>query len=300
MTPTNRRDFLKNITALAAAAGAAQAAAPDWKKQIGLEMYTVRDLTPKDYEGTLAKIAAIGYKEIEPASADYGGMQPKQFRAMLDRYGVTMPTTHIGATAGPGLEKELEGFQIMGLKYTEVKGGGGTPGNMAKTPQEAAKRTAQLLNEHGKITKKFGMKMLYHNHAQEFQPFESSAERPYDILLAETDPAVVAMQLDIGWASVAGQNVLEMFKKNPGRFELWHVKDARGIKTLDPKLDQRARMRNVLLVPIGQGEVNYKPIFEAADIAGMKHFCIEQDNAAAWGDSVAAARVSFEALSKIL
>jgi sugar phosphate isomerase/epimerase len=299
MTPTNRRDFLKNIAAFAAAGGAAQASGPDWKKQIGLEMYTVRDLTPKDYEGTLAKIAAIGYKEIEPASADYGGMQPKQFRAMLDRYGVTMPSTHIGASAGPGLEKELEGFEIMGLKYTEVKGGGGAP-NMGKTPQEAAKRTAQLLNQHGKITKKFGMKMLYHNHAQEFQPFEGSAERPYDILLAETDPSLVAMQLDVGWASVAGQNVLEMFQKNPGRFELWHVKDAHGIKTLDPKLDQRARMRNVMLVPIGQGEVNYKPIFAAAELAGMKHFCIEQDNAAAWGDSVAAARVSFEALSKIL
>jgi sugar phosphate isomerase/epimerase len=301
MTTTNRRDFLKNITALAAAsAAAAQAAPADWKKQIGLEMYTVRDLTPKDYEGTLAKIAAIGYKEIEPASADYGGMQPKDFRAMLDRHGISMPSTHIGATAGPNLEKELEGFQIMGLKYTEVRGGGDTPGSMAKNAQEAAKRTAKLLNEHGKITKKFGMKMLYHNHAQEFQPFMGSAERPYDILLAETDPSLVAMQLDIGWASVAGQNVLEMFQKNPGRFELWHVKDAYGIKTLDPKLDQRARMRNVMLVPIGQGEVKYKPIFAAAELAGMKHFCIEQDNAAAWGDSVAAARISFEALTKVL
>jgi sugar phosphate isomerase/epimerase len=295
---THRRDFLKHLTALAAAAGAAQGATPDWKKQIGLEMYTVRDLTPKDYEGTLAKVAAIGYKEIEPASANYAGMEPKQFRAMLDRYGVTMPSTHIGATAGPNLEKELEGFQIMGLKYTEVRGG--TRGAAPASPQEATKRTAQQLNEHGKITRKFGMKMLYHNHAQEFQPFEGSTQRPYDILLAETDPSLVAMQLDIGWASVAGQNVLEMFKKNPGRFELWHVKDARGIKSLDPKLDQRARMRNVMLVPIGQGEIDYKPIFAQAELAGMKHFCIEQDNAAAWGDSVAAARVSFEALSKIL
>ena len=302
MADTNRRDFLRNITALSTAAltaaGAAKAAMPDWKKQIGLEMYTVRDLTPKDYEGTLAKLAGFGYKEIEPASANYGGMDPKQFRAMLDRYGVSMPSTHIGATAGPGLEKELEGFQIMGLKYTEVKGGGNGPA--PKAPEEATKRTAQLLNEHGKIARKFGMKMLYHNHAQEFQPFEGSAQRPYDILLAETDPALVAMQLDIGWATVAGQNVLEMFKKSPGRFELWHVKDAKGIKTLDPKLTQRQRMQAIMLVPIGQGEVNYKPIFAQAELAGMKHFCIEQDNAAAWGDSLAAAKVSYDALSKIL
>jgi sugar phosphate isomerase/epimerase len=320
MTDSNRRAFLKHLAAyggVLAAADMAKAAGPDWKKQIGLEMYTVRDLTAKDYEGTLAKVAEIGYKEIEPASANYGGMEPKQFRAMLDRYGVSMPSTHIGATDGPGLEKELEGFQIMGLKYTEIRGGGGggqaparTPGAAAKgkgaaaapaqATEESIKRTAAQLNAHGKVAQKFGMKMLYHNHAQEFQPFEGSSLRPYDILLSETDPALVAMQLDIGWATVAGQNVLEMFKKNPGRFELWHVKDARGIKNMDPKLNQRARMQAAMLVPLGQGEVNYKPIFAAAEMAGMKHFCIEQDNAADWGDSVAAARVSFQNLSKVL
>jgi len=320
MTNHNRREFLKHMTvaggALALAGSAAKAAAPEWKKQIGLEMYTVRDLTAKDYEGTLAKVAEIGYKEIEPASANYAGMEPKQFRAMLDRYGISMPSTHIGATAGPGLEKELEGFQIMGLKYTEIRGGGeaaprpagaagaarkaAPAGGQAQPTEESIKRTAAQLNSNGKIAKKFGMKMLYHNHAQEFQPFEGSALRPYDVLLSETDPALVAMQLDIGWASVAGQDVLAMFKKNPGRFELWHVKDARGIKNMDPKLNQRERMRAAMLVPIGQGEIDYKPFFANAELAGMKHFCIEQDNAADWGDSVAAARVSFERLNKLL
>jgi len=304
MKSTHRRDFLKQLAsaggALAFGASTGLAAATDWKKQIGLEMYTVRDLTPKDYEGTLAKVAEIGYKEIEPASANYANMEPKQFRAMLDRHGITMPSTHIGATAGPNLEKELEGFQIMGLKYTEVRGGGGGGGGQAQPTEESVKHTAEQLNTHGKLTKKFGMKMLYHNHAQEFQPFAGKASRPYDILLAETDPSLVAMQLDIGWATVAGQNVLEMFKKNPGRFELWHVKDARGIKNMDPHLNQRERMRAAMLVPFGQGEIDYKPFFAAADLAGMKHFCIEQDNAADWGDSVAAARVSFQNLSKIL
>jgi sugar phosphate isomerase/epimerase len=317
MTNKNRREFLKGMAAcggaLALAGKAAKAAMPDWKKQIGLEMYTVRDLTPKDYEGTLTKVAEIGYKEIEPASANYAGMEPKQFRAMLDRYGVSMPSTHIGATAGPGLEKELEGFQIMGLKYTEVRGEaparapGAAEANRKAAPaappqptEESIKRSAGQLNKHGEIVKKFGMKMLYHNHAQEFQPFEGKASRPYDILLAETDPALVAMQLDIGWACVAGQNVLEMFKKNPGRFELWHVKDARGIKNMDPNLNQRDRMRAAMLVPVGEGEIDYRPIFANAEQAGMKHFCIEQDNAADWGDSLAAARVSFEKLSKLL
>ena len=102
----NRRSFVKYMGALAVASSAGNAAVPDWKKQVGLELYTVRDLTPKDYEGTLKQVAEIGYTEVEPASANYGGMEPKQFRAMLDRYRLSMPSTHIGATDGPGLEKE--------------------------------------------------------------------------------------------------------------------------------------------------------------------------------------------------
>lgn len=144
------------------------------------------------------------------------------------------------------------------------------------------------------------MKMLVHNHTMEFQPFEGSTMRPYDILLAETDPSLVAMQLDIGWASVAGQNILEIFHKNPGRFELWHVKDARGIKLMTPQMQQSERQRSAMLVPVGEGEVDYKTIFANADLAGLKHYCVEQDNAADWGDSVAAARKSYQNLMKLL
>jgi sugar phosphate isomerase/epimerase len=298
-----RRDLGK--LALAAFPASLLSAA-DWKKQLGLELYTVRDLTAKDYEGTVAKVAEIGYKEVEPAT-NYANMDPKQFRAMLDRYGLTAPTTHVPATEGPELEKQLEGFQIMGIKYTEVRsapaqgGRGASAGGGRRGPTEdSIKRQAAQLNEHGKIVKKFGMKMLLHNHTIEFQPIEGSALRPYDILLAETDPSLVAMQLDIGWASVAGQNILEMFRKNPGRFELWHVKDARGIKLMTPQMQQSDRQRSAMLVPVGQGEVDYKAIFAAAEGAGLKHYCVEQDNAADWGNSVSAAWASYQNLMNIL
>jgi len=305
-----RRDLGKLALA---ALPAARVPAADWKRQPGLELYTVRDLTGRNYEGTVAKVAEIGYKEVEPAT-DYGRMDPKEFRAMLDRYGLTAPTTHVGATEGPDLEKQLEGFQIMGIRYTEVRGapaggrggqggagrGAGGGGGRRGPTEDSIKRQAAQLNEHGKIVKKFGMKMLVHNHTMEFQPIEGSRLRPYDILLAETDPSLVAMQLDIGWAAVAGQNILEMFHKNPGRFELWHVKDARGIKLMTPEMPQSERQRSAMLVPVGEGEVDYKAIFAAADAAGLKHYCVEQDNAADWGDSVAAARVSYQNLMKIL
>jgi sugar phosphate isomerase/epimerase len=281
------------------------AAAPDWKKQMGLETYTVRDLEAKDFEGTMAKVAEIGYKEIEPATS-YGRLDPKAFRALMDRLGLTAVSTHVGATDNADLEKQLEGYQTMGIRYTEINGGGRAaapaPAGGQRSPmtEESVKQRAQEINRHGEIAKKFGIKMLIHNHAGEFELLAGGKKTQYDVLLAETDPALVAMQLDIGWASVAGQNILEMFKKSPGRFELWHVKDARGIKAMDASMSLAERQRTAYLVPVGQGEVDYKTIFANAALAGMKHFCVEQDNAAAWGDSMAAAQASYQALMKIL
>lgn len=335
-----RRSFLRQIAmtggALAAAANLpamafGQATAPTamtsnnpWAKQIGLELFTVRDLlsTPKSYVATLEKLAAIGYKEIEPANG-YAGMTPKEFRATLDRLGLSMPSTHSGATEGPDLEKELEGFQVMGLKYIEISAprpaGGRGPGGPrpAATPgrrpqmnfqlrtesSEAVKQTAEKLNEHGKVAKKFGMKILVHNHTTEFAPLSDKPDmKPYDILLAHTDPDLVAMQLDIGWAIQAGQDPLAMFKKSPGRFELWHVKDMSDIDLLPAGADEGKRMQLGArsIVPLGLGDIDYKPIFEAASLSGMKHFCVEQDTAADWGDSVAASGVSYKNLIAML
>jgi sugar phosphate isomerase/epimerase len=315
----NRRSFLKGAAlagSIALATGSLQEAmaqaAPDWKNQIGLELYTVRDVMEKDYDGVLAKIASFGYKEVEPANG-YNNMSPKDWRAMLDRHGLSAPSTHSGPPPGDTVEARLEGAQIMGFKYITTLGASSaaraaapaaprpaTPAGQGRTT-EMIKRQAQTLNENGKVAQKFGMKMIVHNHTQEFAVLSDNANmRPYDILLAETDPAVVAMQLDIGWASVAGQDILGMFKKHPGRFECWHVKDATDIRYLPVQMSMTDRQRAAYLVPVGQGQVDYKAIFAQAKQAGMKHFCIEQDNASAWGDSVLAAKASIEGLKKAL
>src|SRR5215471_8658889 len=134
MTHLNRRSFLKQIAASSGAVVLAGEAAevgaqisPKWKNQIGLELFTVRDLLRKDYEGTLAKLAQIGYKEVEPADP-YNNMASAEYKQLLDKYGLKMYSTHAGATEGPDLEKQLEGFQLMGIKYTEVPSGGGRGG----------------------------------------------------------------------------------------------------------------------------------------------------------------------------
>jgi sugar phosphate isomerase/epimerase len=339
-----RRTFLKEAAFAATAffagseTGGGAEIAPDWKKQIGLALYTVRDLMAADFEGILAKVAQMGYKEIEPANG-YNNMPPKAFRSMLDRYGLRMPSTHTNYPDGTGaeLERQLEAQQIMGLKYTEITfaasrrttagGDRRPPGSLApgayynpatrvvynsfkelgafgpyqpSAKLDEVKRRAGELNANGKIAAKFGIKLFVHNHTGEFERLADDDRTTYDVLLAETDPELVTMQLDIGWAYIAGADPTAMFQKNPGRYELWHVKDVFGIKTVDPKLSPNERVSRMAFAPVGAGQIDYKKVFGHASLAGLKHFFVEQDNAASFGDSLAAARVSFESLSRVL
>jgi len=340
---STRRTFVKGVAAavggLALTSRAAHAfdltavarnAAPSsWSDQIGLELWTVRDLIAKDYIGTLEKVAAIGYKEIEPAGG-YANLSPKQFRAELDRLGLKMPSTHSGVTIGGDaeMEKQLADFQIMGIEYASMDqprpagGQGRNRGGRRPAPTHPAgqrraqaqfirssaqpravddvKQEAARYNTVGKVAQKYGIKLLIHNHTVEFLPCKDSDQLPYTILLAETDPELVVFQMDIGWASVAGQNPIQLFQQHPGRFVLWHVKDVAGLKSLPPGSDQGARMAEAQLVPVGNGDIDYGEIFKNASVAGMKHFAIEQDSAADWGDSIAAARVSYEHLRATL
>ena len=329
----NRRTFVKQFAAstgaliLAGTTGSLLAQSePDWKRHIGLELYTVRDLLRQDYEGTLAKLARIGYCEVEPADP-YNHLSPAEYKALLDKYGFKMFSTHAGANDGPELEKQLEGFQSMGIKYTEVhpagpgeRGrnaagrGGDRSGNAAgassrprrgsgpRGPRsvESVKASCEQLNKYGALVRKFGMKILVHNHAGEFDLLDDGKTTQYDVLLAETDPALVAMQLDIGWAYVAGQDALALFRKSPGRFELWHVKDAK-YKELDPNQTPSQRQRHAKLVPVGQGDIDYKTIFASAPLAGLKHFVIEQDSAGQDGrDAIEDCRISYQNLLQML
>jgi len=337
-----RREFIKELAAYGAATFAAGtlgnivAAQSGWQNRVGLELYTVRDLMASDFEGVLAKVAAIGYKEIEPANG-YNNMPPAKFRAMLDRLGLTMPSTHSGATGtGLQLEKQLEGFQLMGIKYTEISAGAPAAARGAATRPagplppgayfnpgtgvvhnafteaeafgpyqppdslDAVKRRAAQLNANGKIAQKFGMKVLVHNHTGEFEKLTDSPRTTYDVLLAETDPALVTMQIDIGWTYIAGVDPIALFKAHPGRFELWHIKDVFGLKTVNPSLGPNARTSSMAFAPVGTGQIDFKTVFASAALAGLKHFAIEHDNAAAWGDSLAAARVSYQNLSRML
>jgi sugar phosphate isomerase/epimerase len=304
-----------------------------FRDRIGLQLFTVRDRFPNDYPGTLLSVAKIGYKEVQP-TISYGNHTLPQIKEYLDRAGLVAPTTHVSPPSGPELEPTLDAYAAIGHRYTTVnlggaRRGGGAPGGRpggapagaapaagsppppagetraprpapARQTLDAAKRTAQQLNDIGRVTQKHGIKVIVHNHTEEFEPLADSSQRPYDVLLAETDPSLVAMELDIGWATVAGQNALELFKRAPGRFEIWHVKDVAGLASLNGLANQSERHRAARIVPLGQGEIDYRPIFAQASLAGMKHFYVEQDSAPQSGDSLGDAAISYRNLAKIL
>ncbi|HEX7980953.1 MAG TPA: sugar phosphate isomerase/epimerase [Gemmatimonadaceae bacterium] len=333
--PVDRRAFLRGLAGIGGAALATAYALPAWaeslessagglllpqawRDQIGLQLFTVRDRFVTDYAGTLEAVAKIGYRQVQP-TMNYGGKTAAEIKAILDRNGLTAPATHVNPPNGADFEKALDDYALMGHKYTTVNTGGegrgrpapppaGAPAAAGPAPQrppappqtvDSVKRTAEALNAAGRITQKHGIKVIVHNHTVEFAPLADSSQRPYDVLLAETDPSLVAMELDIGWATVAGADPLALFKQAPGRFEAWHVKDMKGLTTLAGK-NMSERQRAAQIVPVGQGEIDYKPIFAQAKAAGMKYFFVEQDSAPASGDSLAAAATSYRALSSLL
>jgi sugar phosphate isomerase/epimerase len=224
------------------------------------------------------------------------GIKYTEIAAPQPGRGATPPDPRRPATIPPGGYFDAGSGRLRNsFKETEAFGPYQVPGSL-----DAAKRRAAQLNADGRVAQKYGMKLLVHNHTVEFEKLTDSPRTLFDVLVGETDPALVTMQLDLGWAYIAGVDPVALFKAHPGRFELWHVKDVFGLKTVNPSLGPNARVSSTAIVPVGTGHIDFKPIFAHASIAGLKHFVIEQDNAAAWGDSLAAAGVSYRNLKAML
>lgn len=322
LRPVDRRTFLGQIAvgavamagcSRAALVGAGGASPLSLRERIGLQLFTVRDLTATDYPGTLGRVAQLGYRVVQ-TTGRYGDFTPQQIRGWLDAAKLVSPATHVSPRVGDDFERTLEGYRLIGHEYTTVSFGPAGPRRQPAaagttrptqtqprtTTLDAVRRTADQLNAAGAITKQHGIKVIVHNHTEEFEPLSDSSQRPWDVLLAETDPSLVAMELDIGWSSVAGQNTLELFRQSPGRFEVWHVKDIANLSSFDASTSMQVRRRTAKIVPLGDGEIDYGPIFAAAQLAGMKHFFVEQDTAPASGDSLREAGTSYRHLSGLL
>jgi sugar phosphate isomerase/epimerase len=297
MPRMNRRTFIGTSIAASIAA----AARPSWAadsahhiERIGLQLYTVRDAMKTDFEGTIAKVAATGYKEVE--FAGYFDHSPKDVRALIDKNGLTSPSCHVGYDV---VEKKwpetLEAAKIVGHRYIVC------PWIDEKQRAEPGgwKRAADLFNKAGEASKKAGIQFGYHNHSFEFQPAESlGGKLPYDFFLAELDPKLVIMELDLCWIIVAGKDPLAYFDKYPGRFPLVHVKDY--VKDANSTSSYAGATGSVKfeghLADVGQGATDWKRIFAQSGKAGIKHYFVENDDPKSAFDDI---KISYDYLHNL-
>lgn len=272
----NRRKFLHSSAILTAAAFLPLSALAQGRRvdRVGLQLYTLRNELSQDFEGTLARVAELGYKEME--FAGYYGRSASEVRSILDQNGMTSPAAHIQLQAlRDDLEGEVERAAVLGQKYVVVPI---LPESQRRISDY--QRTADYLNRAGEVCKRSGIKMGYHNHDFEF--IELEGRIPYDILLDETDAGLVDMELDLYWIRNAGVDPVAYFENHPGRFSMLHVKD----------MDEFGRMADV-----GRGEINFAEIFSYADTAGIKHFFVEHDRP---GNGLASVAVSIYTVRNIV
>ena len=272
----SRRDFVK--LAAAGTIGAVAYSNYSCKKAeipgIGLQLYTIRDAMAADPAGSLKKVAAMGYKYMEPAGYADGkfyGFEPAEFKKLVNDLGMEVLSSHTQVEAqGITLEnatKMAEDHAKLGVKYCVQP----WVVEEARTTIASYQKMAADWNKVGQIMKNYGIKFGYHNHNFEFDTVEGKI--PYfDVFMADLDKELVTMELDTFWTTKAGQDPVEIIKRYPGRFELFHMKD---MFTNEAPFFTTVGVKD--FAPVGAGVIDFKRILSVKDIAGMKYMVVEQD-----------------------
>ena len=267
----HRRTFLTSIGIAAAAAklGAcatsSQAALPAASgrrrlKRVGIQLYTLRDDAAKDLDGTLAAIAAAGYRDVELLSSMKNfGRPPAQLRQTLDRLGLRAPSTHVGEEAFNNLDATFDEANILGHQYIVLASLPFAPG---KSTPDDYRRWADKLNEAGRQARARNLWIAFHDEAYDFRPAEGT--QLYDILADRTDPSLVRLQLDTGNAAIGGRDPLDLMRKYGSRYYLFHIKDA---PSLGAKND----------VELGKGIVDFKRLLASIPDVDDKFLYVEQE-----------------------
>lgn len=265
-----RRKFIINTSLAAATVLALPSFAFTMdKKEIGLQLYTLRDELPKDVKSTLEKVAKAGYKTVETygfsIKDQFWGLNPVELKKILDANNLKALSGHynLGSFLYDGNTEELiaaiEAARILKSEFLTIP----WVDEPFRRNIQDYKKIASRLNEAAAMCQKAGLKLAYHNHDFEFQQHDGTTG--YEILLKETDKDLVYFELDLYWVVRSGNDPLKLFAANPGRFKLWHVKD---MDKANPALNTE----------IGSGSIDFKTIFKQAKESGMKHFFVEQEN----------------------
>lgn len=272
----NRRDFVKLSGTMAASA---LMISPEQllletknkNKGIGIQLYTVRNEMSKDVQGTLKKVAHVGYTFIENAGYHNGtfySMPKTDFKKVIDDLGLKMVSGHVSPGSSSGdkvmgltykFEQVCEDAVAVGQKYL----GTGWMGPEFRTTIDDYKWFAEMLNKGGEIANKFNLKFFHHNHDFEFNPINGMV--PYDILLSETDKKLVSFELDHYWTRKAGIDSIKLMNDHPGRFPLWHIKD----------MDNTPKQA---FTEVGTGVIDYQKVFKQKKVSGMEFYFVEQDS----------------------
>jgi sugar phosphate isomerase/epimerase len=273
-----RRDFLKITGGLAAGAVLLPSLANAKKvKNVGIQLYSVRKEMLADPVGTLKALAKIGYKELESARSEKGnyyGLQPKEIKKIAGDLGMTVRSGHVHVDND--FQRSIDSAAEAGQNYlvcSSLPSNGQTIDNY--------KKVAETFTKAAEDCKKSKIIFGYHNHEYEFE--KENGQVLYDVLLDNTDPKLVTMELDLGWVIISGNDPLAYFNKYPGRFPLWHLKDM-----------DRAKKEST---EFGKGEVNILDMLRNADKSGVKHIFVEQEEYAS--TALESMKYDFEYLMKL-
>ena len=272
---TNRREFLKMSAASSLGLLALNPLLQSCQSSIGvgLQLYSIRDAMEEDVLGSLKKVSDIGYKYMELANyknRKFYGYSPSEFKKILNDLGMEALSSHTAVEAGgitlDNAKAMADDHAALGVKYCVQPWV-----NDEDRTIEKYKAMIADWNEVGRIMKSVGIQFGYHNHNFEFLPTDGII--PYfDIFLKEMDADLITMEIDLYWVTKAGYDPVEIFKKYPGRFMLWHFKDQ--AKPAAPTYE----VEKEDVTPVGAGSIDFKRIYASRKISGMKNFFVEDDN----------------------
>lgn len=313
-----RRQFIQQISLATAGLSMVPSLAFTNKNvapRLGVALFTLPKSLSEDFEGTLRMISELGYKELEffgPyefstsaakegwkmaanalgfSGSGYFGNSPKKLKEMLDKYGLSAPSIHIDLpTLQENMEAVAEAAHILGHKNVGIAM---IPDEMRKNLDDY-KKTIDIFNEVGASAKKYGLTFFYHNHGYGHAPMDGII--PFQMILEQTDPELVKMQLDVFWFTAAKADPIKYLEENPGRFVSLHVKDMRELKTFTGDGGNMGEWMGLFpyLADAGTGVLDLKKIMSVAKKSGVKHFFLEKDLTP---DPQSALKKSFEHLS---
>lgn len=253
-------------------------------KDYGLQLWTVKDVMAPDPAGTLKQVASFGYKQVEGFEGQKGifwGMSNTEFSKTISGLGMSFVSTHCGINNDAGqFEQKAAQAGAIGMKYLIC------PYLGKQKTLDGYKTAADTFNKCGAICKKNGLRFAYHNHWYSFQV--QDGVKPQEIMMANTDPALVDFEMDIYWVVTAGSDPLEWLEKYPNRFRLCHFKDR--LKNADPtNMDASC--------DLGTGSIDFAKIGQVAAKNGMQYYIVEQEKFT--GTTLAAASADAVYMSKL-